>query len=53
MLLNIKLNVPENKNRREEFQLKPKQKVGKALSGNVSEIAILINKMSIQDVVLE
>ena len=31
----------------------PKQKVGKALSGDVSEIAIFINRMSIQDVVQE
>ena len=31
----------------------PKQKFEKALSGDVSEIAIFINKMSIQDVVLE
>ena len=31
----------------------PKQKVGKALSGDVSEIAFFINRVSIQDVALE
>ena len=31
----------------------PKLKVGKALSGDVSEIAIFINKMSIQNIVLK
>ena len=31
----------------------PKLKVGKVLSGDVSEIAIFINKMSIQNIVLK